>query len=52
MCFLGDWIFENGKCDCDKFITQGDLDNVCPECRHGIEQGECQSTLDTCVVEI
>jgi hypothetical protein len=52
MCFLGNWIFESGKCDCDRFIAQGDLDNVCPECRHGIEQGECQSTLDTCSVEI
>lgn len=43
MCYLGSWLFEDGKCDCDGFIASGELDKVCPECKKGIESGTCES---------
>lgn len=49
MCYLGNWLFEDGKCDCDNKIAQGKIDEVCPECVHGMEEGNCESvTTDTC----
>jgi hypothetical protein len=47
MCFLGNWVFEDGKCDCDTLIAQGKWDEVCPECKHGIEEGICKSEIET-----
>lgn len=52
MCYLGDWIFEEGKCACDDMIAQGQIDKVCPECVHGMEEGKCESSQDSCSVEI
>lgn len=51
MCFLGNWIFEDGRCDCDTLIAQNKLDKVCPECIHGIEEGKCKSAYGTCPIE-
>jgi len=51
MCYLGNWIFEDGKCNCDGLIAEGRLDEVCPECGHELE-GECESENDYCPVEI
>ena len=44
MCYLGSWIFDEGTCHCDEAIAGGEFDKVCPECRKGIEKGECSST--------
>jgi hypothetical protein len=44
MCFLGNWIWEDGKCDCDTMIIQDKMDKVCPECLRGIKEGKCTST--------
>lgn len=44
MCFLGNWIWKDGKCDCDTMIAQGKWDKVCPECKAGIKEGRCIST--------
>jgi hypothetical protein len=52
MCYLGNWMFEDGKCACDDKIAEGKLDQVCPECVHGMEEGRCESSEDSCSVEI
>jgi hypothetical protein len=44
MCYLGHWKFEKGTCHCDEAIAEGRFDDVCPECRSGIESGQCSST--------
>ncbi len=44
MCFLGNWIWDDGTCDCDTLIIEGDFDRVCPECKSGIKEGRCLST--------
>ncbi len=44
MCFLGNWIWEDGKCACDTMIAQDKMDKVCPECVRGIKEGRCTST--------
>jgi len=44
MCFLGNWIWKDGTCDCDTMIQQGKWDEVCPECKGGIKEGRCLST--------
>jgi len=46
MCYLGHWGFEKGTCFCDDAIKSGDFDKVCPECKSGIEQGACSSTIE------
>jgi len=43
MCYLGSWIFEPGTCNCDEAIAKGEFDKVCPECKKGIEEGDCSS---------
>ena len=43
MCYLGDWIWEDGSCYCDDMIEQGKDDKVCPQCKKGLEQGLCKS---------
>ncbi len=44
MCFLGNWIWEDGICECDTMIDQDKMDKVCPECIRGIKEGRCTST--------
>ena len=45
MCYLGDWIWKDGTCDCDGMIMKGEWDKVCPQCKKGIEKGMCKSTI-------
>ena len=33
MCFLGEWLWDDGICRCDDLIAEGDFDNVCPQCK-------------------
>ena len=47
MCYMGNWIWDDGTCDCDGMIAAGEWDKVCPECVYGIEEGACESTQDT-----
>jgi len=52
MCFLGNWIWKDGTCDCDGMIVQGEWDKVCPQCVRGIEEGRCISTkIEECLVD-
>ena len=44
MCYLGNWIWEDGKCYCDDMIKNKEFDKVCPQCKKGIEEGRCIST--------
>ena len=44
MCFLGKWKFEKGTCFCDDAIREGRTEDVCPECKKGLEQGLCKSS--------
>jgi len=48
MCYLGDWIWKDGTCDCDEMIKRGEWDKVCPQCQKGIKEGKCQSGIGTC----
>lgn len=43
MCYLGDWVWDDGTCDCDGMILDGDWDNVCPQCIKGMKEGKCIS---------
>ena len=47
MCYLGDWIWEDGSCLCDEMIAQGQDDKVCPQCKKGLEKGLCESASNT-----
>ncbi len=51
MCYLGDWIWKDGTCDCDGLIARGEWDRVCPQCQRGIEEGRCKSEIGTCSVQ-
>jgi len=44
MCFLGNWIWDDGTCDCDTMMMNGEWDKVCPQCIRGMEEGRCKST--------
>jgi hypothetical protein len=44
MCYLGNWIWDDGGCYCDEMILKGEFDKVCPQCIKGIEEGKCIST--------
>lgn len=44
MCYLGNWIWEDGTCHCDEMIAKGEIDKVCPQCKKGIGEGKCTST--------
>ena len=46
MCYLGNWIWEDGTCECDAMIAKGEFDKVCPQCKKGIEEGKCTSTVE------
>ena len=48
MCYLGNWIWEDGSCYCDDMIANGEMDKVCPQCIRGIEEGSCKSTAEFC----
>lgn len=43
MCYLGNWIWKDGTCDCDGMIAAGEFDKVCPQCKKGLEEGRCIS---------
>ncbi|MDP2973523.1 MAG: hypothetical protein Q8N60_00585 [Candidatus Diapherotrites archaeon] len=44
MCYLGEWLWEDGICRCGEMIAKGEFDKVCPQCKKGIEEGRCIST--------
>lgn len=44
MCYLGEWIWKDGTCHCDEMIAKGEWDKVCPQCKKGIENGQCKSS--------
>jgi len=44
MCFMGDWLWDDGICRCDDMIANGEDDKVCPQCIKGLEKGICKST--------
>ncbi len=44
MCYLGNWIWKDGTCNCDLMIAQGEFDKVCPQCVKGIENSQCEFT--------
>ena len=48
MCYLGEWIWENGSCYCDDMIIKGEFDKVCPQCKKGIEEGKCKLSEGAC----
>ena len=50
MCYLGNWIFEDGVCDCEEMIEKKDFGKVCPQCLEGIKEGKCKSKSGTCFV--
>jgi len=43
MCYLGDWIWDDGTCDCDGMIKNDEWESVCPQCIKGIKEGNCNS---------
>lgn len=49
MCYLGKWKFEKGTCYCDDAIAEGRNEDVCPECKKGMEQGLCES-IEKCEI--
>lgn len=40
MCAEGKWIFPGNSCRCRFELEQGNLENICPECRTGIALGK------------
>ncbi len=42
MCFMGDWLWDDGICRCDDMIANGEDDKVCPQCKKGLEEGFCK----------
>ncbi len=40
MCARGQWIFDEGRCECRMELEIGNLDRVCPECKVGLAEGE------------
>ena len=47
MCYLGNWIWDDGICRCDEMIAKGELDKVCPQCSRGLEDGICRGIGDS-----
>ncbi|MBR9678486.1 MAG: hypothetical protein GOU97_04320 [Nanoarchaeota archaeon] len=47
MCYLGNWLWNDGTCHCDEMILKGEFDKVCPQCKKGLEKGLCKSTADS-----
>ncbi len=46
MCYFGNWKFEKGTCFCDNAIAKGDFDSVCPQCKKGVGDAQCDSTKE------
>lgn len=44
MCFMGNWLWDDGMCRCDEMIATGQDDKVCPQCVKALEEGVCEST--------
>jgi hypothetical protein len=44
MCYLGNWIWDNGSCYCNDMIINGEFNKVCPQCKEGIE-GKCNKCI-------
>lgn len=44
MCFMGDWIWNDGICRCDDMIARGEEEKVCPQCKKGLKNGECKDS--------
>lgn len=44
MCFMGEWLWDDGICRCDGMIVKEELDKVCPQCKKGLGEGLCKST--------
>lgn len=42
MCYMGDWVWDDGICRCDEMIAKGEFDKVCPQCARGLEEGLCK----------
>ena len=42
MCFMGNWLWDDGICRCDDMIANGEDDKVCPQCKKGLEEGFCK----------
>jgi len=51
MCFMGNWLWDDGICRCDDMIANGEYDKVCPQCQRGLEEGLCKSTEEPCDLE-
>jgi|SRR3989338_1568389 len=41
MCFMGNWLWDDGICRCDDMIASGEFDKVCPQCKDKLEEGQC-----------
>jgi hypothetical protein len=53
MCYMGNWIWDDGTCKCDELMKEGRFDEVCPQCIKGLEEGRCKSADETkCEVRI
>jgi len=52
MCYLGNWLWDDGSCYCDDMIAKGEFDKVCPQCKRGIEEGFCKFTEEACEVDL
>lgn len=50
MCYLGNWVWEKGTCQCEEMIKKNQLDKVCSQCLQGIKEGKCESGLGICPV--
>ncbi len=51
MCYMGNWLWDDGSCYCDDLIMKGKFDKVCPQCIKGIEEGRCKSTrIEECTI--
>ncbi|NIO45003.1 MAG: hypothetical protein GTN36_05630 [Candidatus Aenigmarchaeota archaeon] len=51
MCYMGNWLWDDGSCYCDDLIMKGEFDKVCPQCIKGIEEGRCISTrIEECTI--
>ena len=50
MCYLGNWLWQDGTCDCAGMIAQGEWDKVCPQCIKGIKEGRCKVEIGACPI--
>lgn len=44
-CYLGEWKYDPGTCECDAAESEGRYDDICPQCRAADEAGgeECSA---------